>query len=573
MTFPMRRGTQASARCPINQRHLVLRERLVPLPVRLRILAMALNELGSQKENANGRDRGLMLWTALDDALAIIVTIAFAAVFLWCAISTVRFGKHWDEWKIIQGVQETITSGVVLPAGYNWPSLTYLIALFTSLANLPAVVEAGSVAAAKGQLADIVGSPPFTYQLRVVFAVLTASTGLFAVLAARAIGTSWLAASISGAVVLSSFQVLYHSRWIAPDSLVMLACAMTLAAALQAARDQRRLPLLLAAVAAGLATAAKYPGGCLLLLPLIAAARGPAVLARLTIVLAVFAATYLIITPGTIVDSARFVADVLFEIDHYNRLGHGGYTVEAGWPHLAGILDFVAFRLASPYPIVSVLVLTAAVAGGAVAWCVNRYAAVFLTAVPVLYIVYMATNRVLIVRNLLILVPFVAILVAVAVDKLARLFQSVTVRVAIPVAAATLLALNWPIFLHAAASMHDLDVESWRRSIATYVAEHPDRRFAVSPRVAALLFERPEARSAVTVYPPERSDAYIYVLGEHHARIANRRNTYRVVAGPDDVDLDYYPTWLGLERIVVVDGPVASLLTGLRFVGKAEVPP
>ena len=77
----------------------------------------------------------------------------------------------------------------------------------------------------------------------------------------------------------------------------------------------------------------------------------------------------------------------------------------------------------------------------------------------------------------------------------------------------------------------------------------------------------------MTVYPLERSDDYIYVFGEHHAPIANRRNTYWVVAGPDDVDIDYYSTWLGLERIVVVDGPVASLLTGLRFVGKAEVPP
>src|SRR5262249_2878091 len=224
----------------------------------------------------------------------------------------------------------TITTGVPLPAGYNWPSLTYLIALFTALANIPAVLGASSVAAAKAQLADIVGSPTFTHQLRTVFAVLTASTGLFAILAARAIGTSWLAASISGAVVLSSFQVLYHSRWIAPDSFVMLACAMTLAAALRAAGNQRQLPLLLAAVAAGLATAAKYPAGCLLLLPLMVAVRGPAALVRVTVVLAVFTTTYLIITPGTIVDFERFVADVLFEIDHYNRLGHGGGTGEAG---------------------------------------------------------------------------------------------------------------------------------------------------------------------------------------------------------------------------------------------------
>src|SRR5262249_54247259 len=241
----------------------------------------------------------------------------------------------------------TITTGVPLPAGYNWPSLTYLIALFTALANIPAVLGASSVAAAKAQLADIVGSPTFTHQLGTVFAVLTSSTGLFAILAARAIGTSWLAASISGAVVLSSFQVLYHSRWIAPDSLVMLAGAMTLAAALRAARDQRRLALLLAAVAAGLATAAKYPAGCLLLPPLSLAARGHVAFARVTVVPGVCAGAYLVITTGTIVDSERFVAEVLFEIGHYNRLGHGGYTVEAGWPHFIGILDFIAFRLAS----------------------------------------------------------------------------------------------------------------------------------------------------------------------------------------------------------------------------------
>jgi hypothetical protein len=504
-------------------------------------------------------------------ALALVVIFAFAAVFLWCAISAVRFGMHWDEWKIIQGVQATITSGVVLPAGYNWPSLTYLIALITSLANLPAVLGEDSVAVGRAQLAEIVGAPPFTHQLRAVFVVLTAWTGLFVVLAARAVGTSWLAASISGAVVLSSFQIFYHSRWIAPDTLVMLAGAMTLAAALWAARDQRLPPLLLAAAAAGLATAAKYPGGCLLLLPLAAVVPGPAAPTRVAGVLAVFAAAYLFVTPGTVVDWERFSRDLLFEIHHYQVLGHGGYTVEAGWPHFAAILDFLAFRLASPYQILSVSVLAAALAGGAIVWRLNRRAAVLLTAVPVLYTAYMASNRVLIVRNLLILVPFVAVLVAVAVDVLARLSRRVVVRAAISLAAAALLALNWPTFLHAASSLHDLEPEVWRRSVVTYVEAHPERRFAVSPRVAALLFDAPGSQS-VTVHSPEHSDAYLYVLSEHRPIIANRRDVYRVVAGPDDVDLDYYPTWLGLKRIVVVDGPVAGLLTGLRFGGGDIVP-
>ena len=89
--------------------------------------------------------------------------------------------------------------------------------------------------------------------------------------------------------------------------------------------------------------------------------------------------------------------------------------------------------------------------------------------------------------------------------------------------------------------------------------------------VAAILLNAPGSQP-VTVHSPEHSDAYLYVLTEHRPTIANRRNAYRVVAGPDDVDLDYYPTWLGLKRIVVVDAPVAGFLTGLRFGGRDMVP-
>ena len=374
------------------------------------------------------------------------------------------------------------------------------------------------------------GSPLFKHQLRAVFAALTASTALFTVVAARALGTSWLAASISGAVVLSSFQVLYHSRWIAPDTLMMAAGAMTLGATLWATRDCRVLPLIMAAVAAGLATAAKYPGGCLLLLPLVAAARSPAPGRRVIAVLALFATTYLLVTPGTVVNSERFVNDLLFVIHHYRQRGHGGYTVGPGWPHLIGILDFLAFRLASPYAALSALVLSLALLGVVVAWRVNRQAAVLLTVVPALYVAFMVTNRVLIVRNYLILIPFVAVLVAVAIDAIAGAFRRPAIRAGIPLAASVLLAFNWPGFLHAVSSLNDLDPDVWRKSVSAYFAAHPDRRFAVSPRVAALL--APGTESAANVYPLASSDAYLYVLGEHRAKIANRRNKYRVIAGP-----------------------------------------
>ena len=70
-----------------------------------------------------------------------------------------------------------------------------------------------------------------------MFAVLTVSTGLSWSLW-LAIGNSRLAALLAARRLRRHrSKVLYHSRWIVPDSLVMLACAMTLAAALRAACD------------------------------------------------------------------------------------------------------------------------------------------------------------------------------------------------------------------------------------------------------------------------------------------------------------------------------------------------
>jgi hypothetical protein len=96
------------------------------------------NEFGSLKAYANDRDQKLVHSKGLGDALAIIITFAFARLFLGTQFRRRASEGIGNEWKIIEGVQATITSSVLLPGVYNWPSLTYLIALSTSIANLPA---------------------------------------------------------------------------------------------------------------------------------------------------------------------------------------------------------------------------------------------------------------------------------------------------------------------------------------------------------------------------------------------------------------------------------------------------
>jgi 4-amino-4-deoxy-L-arabinose transferase-like glycosyltransferase len=515
--------------------------------------------------------------TLPETSLAIVLVIAFAAVFLFCAISSVHFGTHWDESSIIKHVQKMLTSGVLLPGYYNYPSLSYYIGLLTALAHAPETFGADTLATMQVQLAEFAGSSAFKHQLRAVFTVLTASTAVFVILAARAAGTGWLAATVSGAIVLSSFQVFYHSRWIAPDCLVMLTAAMTIASALWAIRSKRLVPLLLTAMSAGLATAAKYPAGILLLLPLFAAACASDVPSRVARVLIVFGATYLVVTPGTVLEPVQFVKDVLDELDLYRRLGLYNYTVDPGLPHLGRIVDFLAFRFGSSHEVISLLVLTATIVGAAAAWRRDWRVAVLLAGTPVVYIIYFATGRTLVVRNLLILVPFIAVLTAITVDTLASSFRSRVTRAAVPVAVATLLALNWPTLLQAAKSVRDFDPEGWRESLLTYITAHPNRRFAASPQVSALL--GPGTTHSRLLHAPEDADTYLYFMREYIrayvpgrppgtktlAAITNRRNIYTVIVGPSDIDLDYYPTWTGLPRIVSVNAGAARLLTGLPF--------
>ena len=521
--------------------------------------------------------------TLPERSLAIVLVIVFAAVFLFCAISSVHFGTHWDESGIINHVQKMLTSGVLLPGYYVYPSLSYYIGLLTALAHVPDTFGADTLATMQLQLAEIAGSSAFKHQLRTAFAVLTASTALFVILAARAAGTGWLAATVGGAIVLSSFQVFYHSRWIAPDCLVMLTAAMTIASALWAIRNKRLVPLLLTAMSAGLATAAKYPAEILLLLPLFVATCASDVPSRAARVLIVFAATYLVVTPGTVLEPVQFVKDVLNSWDYYRRGGVYTYTVDPGLLHLGKIVDFIAFRFASSHEVIALLVITAAIVGAAAAWRRDWRVAVLLAGAPVVYIIYFATGRTLIVRNLLILVPFIAVLTAITVDTLASSFRSRPTRAGVPIAVAALLALNWPTLLQAAKSVRDFDPEGWRESLLTYITAHPNRRFAASPQVSALLTSA--TTQSILLHAPEDADTYIYFMREHIrayvpgvppgtktlASITNRRNIYTVIVGPSDIDLDYYPTWTGLNRIVSVDAGVARLLTGLPFRGEYPI--
>ncbi|MFG0320568.1 MAG: hypothetical protein ACF8XB_25070, partial [Planctomycetota bacterium JB042] len=121
---------------------------------------------------------------------------------------------------------------------------------------------------------------------------------------------------------------------------------------------------------------------------------------------------FAVTTPG-LLDLPAFLDGMAFEVHHYAR-GHGAATIEAGLPHLREQIGTVAGDLG---PIA--LVLAAAGAGAAIRR--DRRRGVVLLVFPAVLLLYLSRQRVHFERNVLSILPFVAVLAGAGLAAIADL--------------------------------------------------------------------------------------------------------------------------------------------------------
>lgn len=478
---------------------------------------------------------------------------ALVASFVALGWRGLDFGYHWDERPCqVNPVRYSLHHGTPLPNFYVYPSLNHAL-------NLLALAPEAAGALVRGApwletLDAVVLSPAYLLRLRGLRVALVSLALVWVFLAARQAGagraTAWLAPAVLGL----SWEVGYHSRWAAPDALMMQFAALWLWLVL---RVPRSLPA--AAAAAALACGTKYPGGILLApvlaLALFAAGRpwrarlGEALRAGL-----VFAAVFLVTTPGSLLQTSAFVSQVRRSMSWY-ATGHMGHTIAPGLPHLAAIADYASFALLSPWPGAAGLWTALALGGLAVTLRRDPTRGLLLTAVPLAYAVYFAQQRVMIVRNLLLLAPFLAVGVAQGAAALGRVVARRPVRGLLAGAAASLLlAQAVDLGARAESIRRRGDRAAFERALQAFVRRQQAKPLGASPRAAALLPGLPTSG-------PRAAAAELWVT---YAREpppaewpANRRGLVVAVFGPEEVNYDYYPTWEGDDRLLVLSGPRA----------------
>lgn len=313
----------------------------------------------------------------------------------------------------------------------NPPLLTELLFAARELHALGAGPEATRAWVAEGGLIRLARWCGVLFGVWTVLLVGAAARRLLGSPDARSTTGAALAA---GAVVAFSFLHGRDSHYGVNDVPMVALVSLALYAAIRAREAGALRWLWVSAVAAGLATAMKYSGGIAIAVPLAVIATRPASLAtrarEALLVLALFAATFLIACPWPLLATDEFVA--------------GFRNQWSGWGdrRMVGQADrsLLALYGAGTLALLGWAHLLAAAAG--VVLLVRRHprSAVVLLAAPLLYLAVMLNKPLFYWRFALPLLPFLAVAASFAWDGAARRLSSAS-RLAAPVVLAALIVL------------------------------------------------------------------------------------------------------------------------------------
>lgn len=479
------------------------------------------------------------------------LVLFFAA---WTGYNGINFGSHWDEWKVIDSARESFTIGLFLPHWYQYPSMSYNLAILSMIASR--IQHWGQIS--ETIATELQNSPQYLVMAtRIGFLLTTLLSCIWVYLLTWRWTKKWPAALFAAALLASSWEVAYHARWIAPDGLLMQAGILTMLAVIQAFLSEKKALnwLVLAALFAGLACGSKYPGGIFLLA--VISAYGLIKFQRhekinplhIIIFLILFTTTFLFITPGALLEPFSFQNDILSEMQHY-REGHSFVNVQPFTEHGWLMLQYLAGVAFSHYWPVAVFFFTLAVIGIIVS--IRRYPAMgnLFLAFPLLYGLYFSVQKVMFVRNLLTLIPFIAVWAGWGLIGLWQKISWRILKVTLFVLILGLLGLNFVWLRYSADSIQYAALAQPAKDVMTYLKNHPQEQFYLTSGVRSLISAEELTSLPNVTTDLTQADQYMYrYLQDYpgdwadYQYTANRPGHYRLVSGTYAVNLDYYPFW------------------------------
>ena len=487
--------------------------------------------------------------------------LVLVALFVVTGLRGIDFGYHWDEGYQLGASRAMVANGVFLTRPYTYPGVGMHLLLVPALHDgLRAAMHGGDVRPMLIAMTSAIDAPGYLLRARTTFLVVSALGILWVYLAVWVLTRRWWQSALAAAIYGLSWELAYHARWLVNDCLLAQFSALCLLMLALHHRSGRSRWLWAAAIAAGLATGTKYPG-VLLLGPVMLCAllRRPATFwqraASIVVVGALSFASYLVTTPGTVLDPIAFGDGLRSLIAHYVD-SHMGYTVRAGFPHLWLLLRYLALNLFSPYMPIAVVFFGAAIAGAVLYVREDRRLAALLLSFPVLLAAFFCWKyQIFIVRNYLLLAPFLALLSARGLAEALLRLRWPAARLGLAIVIGCALTANAAWLISAGESIRRRDYTTEALDAVAYVRNHPGTRFRVSPKVASLAAERGVSLPTNANAQGNTDEVVFFAKSEgapHPLWTGNDPWLTRAVFGPREINFNYYSTWEGYDRIVVM---------------------
>jgi hypothetical protein len=517
----------------------------------------------------------------LRNVFGILIFFTSLSSYFFFGISAADWGYNFsDEIKLYNTIKQSFLTdtGLLLPRWYSYPSLMYWISMFFAFGYLVvnyydniinlSLANAGDIKLFL-EILDNLYEPIITY-LRKVFIILSLFVPLLVFIGCRLLNIRFLYSILASAIILSSFQIFYHVRWVATDTLLLITGIATSVVFLWAKNKPTLFRICILTITSGLAVSSKYPGGLFLILPLILANKNIFSIKKTTLVLLIFCNTFYLITPGSLIEFWRFYTDVKFEISHYSDLGHWWHTIESGWPHFLQIINFLALRSLSHSSIITLIYFLFCCAGFYFCFKNSKINFFAFCIMPLFYIIYFSSMKVMIVRNLLLLIPFIVIMIAYCYEEISKIKNFKNVEIFLCVVTLLFVITSGYKFYISTNSLNSSD-KTIKVELNQYIKNLSNKKIAYSAGVEKYLdiqgdnlkdVNQSELVDILLFFQGElRFDEKDYIVKPYLGNYANKINNYLIIAGPKEYDIDYYPySPGGKKRILAIFKKEANLL-------------
>jgi hypothetical protein len=491
--------------------------------------------------------------------LVILVTL-----FVVTGFRGVDLGVHWDEveWHI-EPVRTMARTGLFLPRSYVYPSLSKWLVLLPTLPKTiwTALQEGGDPVPAQAAMVAMVEARDYLLTARKVFIVVSSLSLVWLYCAVLTLRRSIWEATLAAACLGLSWEYAYHSRWVANDCVLTQFVALTLFLLTLFQRTGKDQWLYLAAGAVGLGTGAKQPGVFVLMLVIVASVLSLPVNAfwrqfkRLALIGAIAFACFVATTPGFLLEPFVFVTNYRSLSSIYGR-GHAHYAATGPVQHIGWVITYLGLEFLSPFRLVSISLSACALLGGYAWWRRDRRFIIVMLSFPIVFLSLFCVKYVtMVARNYLQITPIFALLVARGIVAIFESLKRTWMRRSLAAALASVAVLQAAFLVRAGESIRHYDPKLYARQALAYVADHPHERFRISPQVRALL-EAQHLASPANVIEVPGADAVVFLgraeAGNPYDLETNNPWLTRAVFGPQEVNYNWYSTWAGNDRVVVM---------------------